>query len=572
MSLKHFLPPLVAIWLLHPCIATVFGGSPPTTSTTATQSTGKVFNVIGYGAVPDGKTLNTVAIQKAIDDCSQQGGGTVRIPAGTYLSGTLHLRSRMTLSLEAGATLLGSTRIEDYQPNHFLLGEDLDNITLTGPGTIDGQGFTFVTKNEEMPQNWKHTRIYAWVPQHQWRRNKPNPDGLLLLQNCTNVRVTNITLQNSDAWTLHLLACEHAVIDGVIIRNRYNTPNTDGIDLQGSQDVQISNCDIRTGDDAIVLKNRNKKITYPHSCKDIKISHCKLISPTNGFKIGTESYGDFDNIVFRDSVIEAGDPNDPLSTDSLSTISPEHYGNALGAEAGIAVESVDGSHLSHVVVDNIVMHGVRAPIFIRLGDRGKNPTESKTKVPTGSIDDIRISNVTADGASAPSLVMGIPGYPVQNVVISNLRVTNIGDGKSALAPLGLHERESDYPGALMWGAMPAHSLYLRHVDGITIRDVGFSNAKPDSRLAIIADDVSGLKIDGLTLDPVAYSDHLILLNNVRQSQINGTIPRETRTWVSVSGASTTGVTLISSSPLPSGQIFALDAGVSSNAVTVRSQP
>lgn len=572
MSFKFFPASLLAICLLNTCIANSSGALSTNLPAATTQATGKVFNVVDYGAVPDGKTMDTVAIQKAIDDCGQQGGGTVRFPAGTYLSGTLKLQSRMTLSLEVGATLLGSTRIEDYQPNHFILCDGLDNITLKGPGTIDGQGFTFLTKIEEMPPNWIHTRTYGWVPQHQWRRNKPNPDGLVLFEHCTNIRVSNITLQNSDAWTLHLLACEHATIDGVTIRNRYHTPNTDGIDLQGSQDVQISNCDIRTGDDAIVLKNRSKLITYPHSCKDITISHCKLISPTNGFKIGTESYGDFDNIVFRDSVIEAGNPNDPLSADSLSTISPEHYGNALGAEAGIAVESVDGAHLTRVVVDNIVMHGVRAPIFIRLGDRGKNPTEVKTKVPTGSIDDIRISNVTADGASAPSLVMGIPSYPVQNIIISNLHVTNIGAGNSKTSPLGLKEKESYYPGALMWGPMPAHSLYLRHVDGITIRDAGFSNAKPDSRLAIIADDVSGLKLEGLTLDLVATSNQLILLNNVRQAEIRGTIPQETRTWVTVSGTNASGITLAPTSPRASSQIFVLDAGVPGNPVTVRSQP
>jgi len=301
-------------------------------------------NIIDYGAVADGKTLDTVAIQKALDACGKAGGGVVRVPAGVYLVGTLYLRDDVTVSLEAGATLLGSTRIEDYSPNHLIVGKGVKNITLLGPGTIDGQGFAFWSRADGPAQAKEERITYGWVPQHSWRHNARNASDLMVLEHCSNVKISGLALQNSESWTLHLLGCDHVAIDSVRIRNRLNGPNTDGIDVQGCQGVQIANCDIDTGDDAIVLKNRNAKISYPHPCKDITIANCKLTSPTNGFKIGTESYGDFENIVFRDSVIQAGDPNDPLCADSTPGIPAGHYGNPLGPEAGIAVESVDGEH------------------------------------------------------------------------------------------------------------------------------------------------------------------------------------------------------------------------------------
>jgi len=526
----------------------------------------RIFNIADYGSIPGGGTLDTAAIQKALDACGQAGGGIVKVPSGTYLIGTLYLRDNVTLSLEAGATLLGSPRIEDYSPHHLIVGKGVKNITLLGPGTIDGQGFLFWSHADARAEARQETRTYGWVPQHSWKHNAQNPGDLVVLEHCSGVTISGLALRNSTSWTLHLLACDHVRVDGASIRNRLNGPNTDGIDVQGCQGVQISNCDICTGDDAIVLKNRNAQITYPHACKDVTVANCKLTSPTNGFKIGTESYGDFENIVFRDSVIQAADPNDPLCADSTPAIPPGHYGNPLGPEAGIAVESVDGAHIRGVLVTNIVMHGARSPIFIRLGSRGIDPNNKQVKAPTGTISDVTLSNIVADGASAPSTITGVPGHPVQNITLSNLQVTNIGNGTTTATALGLPEKETSYPGALMWGPMPAHSLFMRHAEGIKLSGLRFTNSRPDTRLAVIADDVAGLALEGLTLDPVAASDPLILLNDVRKSTISGTIPRNTNIWVQVSGSNSADISLAPTGTGRASHVFALSEGAPANAV------
>jgi len=375
------------------------------------------------------------------------------------------------------------------------------------------------------------------------------------------VKVSNITLQNSESWTLDLLACENVSVDGVRIRNPFHGPNTDGIDVCSSQNVQITNCDIYTGDDAIVLKNRSAKISYPHPCKNITVTNCKLVSPTNGFKIGTESFGDFENIVFKDSVIEAGDPNHPLCVESAKLISPIRYDNILGPESGITLASVDGANIRNVSIQNIVMRGARAPIFIRLGHRGIHPS-SKEKSPVGTLDGVTIQNVIAENASAPSSIAGLPDHPVKNVTISNLKITNIGAGYAAHDALSVPEKEESYPSGLMWGAMPAHSLFLRHAEGVTLRNVCFKNSRQDTRRAIIADDVSLLKMEKLVLDDVALSDPLILLHQVRSAEISGTIPSNTITWVTVSGEVSANISLLPNNPQAAQQIFNLADGAS----------
>jgi hypothetical protein len=397
---------------------------------------------------------------------------------------------------------------------------------------------------------------------------QPSPGNLVSLLNCVGVKIRNITFQNSNDWTCHLLGCSNVSVDHLIVHNPIHSPNTDGIDIDASQDVQIMNSEIYTGDDAIVLKNRSDKITYPHPCKNITVANCKLTSPTNTFKIGTETYGDFENIVFRDSVIQAGDPSDPLSAVAAKLMPPDIYGNGLGPEAGIALESMDGAHIRGVTINNIVMHGARSPIFIRLGDRGINPNGKLPKVPPGTIEDVTISDISADGASCASIIVGLPGHPVQGITISNLQVVNIGAGTSVLKALAVPEKGSSYPSALMWGPLPSHSLYLHHVAGVKLNNLNFANARPDTRTAVIADDVTGLMLEGLVLDPVASASPLIVLNDVSSSEIRGTIPQNTKTWVQVCGANSATINLLPNDSAIAQKNFELAGDVPTGAVTL----
>lgn len=526
----------------------------------------KVFNIVDYGAVPDGRTLDTDRIQRALDDCSRAGGGVVRAPAGVYLTGTLILKDNDTLSIEAGATLLGSTNIQDYKPANVIRANGATNVSIVGHGVIDGRGYSFWTFTPTLSKYDQSVINTNRI--HYWKHNRNNPGNLVFLTDCSNVKISDVTLQNSESWTCDLLACENVAIDGIRIRNRLNGPNTDGIDVNGCQDVQISNCDIYTGDDAIVLKNRSPEISYPHSCRNVTVARCTLVSPTNGFKIGTETYGDFEKIVFEDSIVRAGDPNSPWCKDAASVISPHFYGNALGPEAGIAIESVDGAHIRAVTVRNIEMHSVQSPIFIRLGSRGVNPTDKQVKSPIGTIDDIAISNVTDDGAWSPSIIAGVPGHPVRGVTISGVKVTNIGNGSTALAPLDAPEKIKTYPSPLMFGSLPATSLYIRHADNVKLTDFSVTNIRPDTRAAVIGDDAAGLTIDGFTLDPGAFTDRLILLNNVRDSKIRASVPAHTANWVTVSGPKSTGITLAPEAKSFAGSLVAVAADVPGNPITI----
>lgn len=292
-------------------------------------------NILDFGAVADGKTLCTEAIQQAIDACSQSGGGEVIIPVGTFLSGTLYLKNDVLLHLQQGAILLGSTNIRDYSPRGLIRAVKKKNIGIVGHGVIDGQGWAFW---EEKKSN---LRIVGMSPARNFSHKKQHPDMLIQFEDCRGVTVKDVTLKNSEAWTLHLLACEDVLVDGVTIRNPQHGPNTDGIDINGSRRVRISNCDIYTGDDAICLKNKDPKY-WERSCEDIVITGCILTTSCNAFKIGTETIGDFKNIVFSNSVIKAGDPENELSVIAAKQATPQNYDNILAPQSGISLETVDG--------------------------------------------------------------------------------------------------------------------------------------------------------------------------------------------------------------------------------------
>ena len=249
----------------------------------------KNFNIMDLGAKPDGITLCTNLIQKAVDDCSASGGGTVTIPPGVFLTGTILLKNNVILHLENGAVLLGSAKIEDYEPGNLIRALEAENIGITGNGVIDGQGHMF----------WIPTGKKTFRPGiYTFAHNNPSPGILIHLEGCKNVIIENVTLKGSESWTLHLLGCDEVLVSGIKIRNPLHGPNTDGIDIHACSNVRISDCDIYTNDDAIVLKNRHPKY-YGKACENITITNCILTTISNGFKIGTESISDFRNINHR---------------------------------------------------------------------------------------------------------------------------------------------------------------------------------------------------------------------------------------------------------------------------------
>src|SRR5579859_1737606 len=244
-----------------------------------------LYDIREFGAAGDGKRLDTPAINAAIDQCHAAGGGTVYVPPGTYLSGTVQLKSNVTLYLEAGATLLGSKNISDYtamagppsladaNQRHLIFARDAENVGLSGPGRIDGQGPSFWVPSQRVvpppEEDWRDVATFDWKPV-----DRPSP--LLEFYNCKNLRIEDVRIENAAGWTLRPVHCDEVFIHGITIRNPVIGPNTDGIDPTCCRNVLISNCVIDTGDDAICLKSESPYGDPPRACKNITISNCVL--------------------------------------------------------------------------------------------------------------------------------------------------------------------------------------------------------------------------------------------------------------------------------------------------------
>jgi polygalacturonase len=498
-------------------------------------------SILDYGARPDGKTLNTKAIQRAIDSVFQAGGGLVYAPPGTFLIGGIELKSRVTLYLEAGCILLGSTSIDDYDYHpgppreesdaggrHVIFAQNADDVTLCGPGTIDGQGEAYWEPN---PGRFGPDEAYKDVASGHYaaRNHNRRPSPMIEFAQCRNVRVSGVTLKNSSGWTLRPIACETVIIEGIRIRNPYHGRNTDGLDITASRDVFVSNCDILTGDDAICLKSEN-----PYGdllpTKNITITNCVISSASNGFKMGTATFGAFENIAFSNSVIYTDDSS-PFNT------------HAIG---GINIETVDGGSVDGVVVSNIRMQNVRAPIFVRLGQR--------TKREGTFLRNVLIEGVDAEGAIVTSSITGVPGLRPSDITVSNCRIRTVAQGQTDWAHRDIPEVADKYPECWMMGHLPAHCFYVRHADRVRLRNIECIVEKPDGRPAIVCDDVNNVILDSLELSAPAGGAPLIDLRNTRSAFLTGMrSPAESPVFTAVSGASSSGITLLGNS-LQKGQL------------------
>ncbi|MGC9348053.1 MAG: glycoside hydrolase family 28 protein [Anaerolineae bacterium] len=522
-----------------------------------------MFDITDFGAVPDGETLNTSAIQRAIEACTEAGGGQVLVPPGTYLTGTLFLQDNVTLYLTEGATLLGSPRIEDYAPKNLIVAEGVRCVGIAGRGTIDGQGYAFWELRQPLDEWVARRRHFGWVP-HHWYRHKAQASGRLVrIEDCQDVRIHDVVLTNAESWTLFILGCEDVNIRGIRILNPLIGPNTDGIDIDASCNVTVSDCYISTADDAICLKNEVEGYT-DWVCRDITITNCILTTQCNAFKIGTGTRGSFENIVLSNSVIKAAEATEPLARRAAETVDPGHYGNALGPLGGVSIESVDGGDVRGVSVSNLVMKGVRAPVFVRRGNRAS--LEDPEAVP-GQLRDVTIENVVAYDASTTSSITGLPDYPVEGVSLSNIRIETAGGGTAEMARQEPEELPTTYPESIMWGRLPAHGLLCRHVTDLTLRDLRVQPLALDARPLLICDDVQDLRVDGLVSSPRVSADPLVALKNSRHVVLRGALPaRGNQTWVRVAGRTSEEILLVPDGLRPMQNAVSLGEDVSATEV------
>jgi polygalacturonase len=437
-----------------------------------------------HGAKGDGRSDDRRAIQQSIDECNRSGGGTVHLGPGTYLTGTIILKSNVTLYLDAGATLLGSTRLSDYLAQegndggkHYQLvfARGADHVGIAGPGTINGQGQSFWTRSNRVPP--EPDQLWQDVITKDWKAlSRPSP--MVDIVECNNVRVQDVTLMNSAGRTFRHVACKSVEIRGIKIRNPIYGPNVDGIDIACCQDVTISDCDVATADDAICLKSENP-YGEPSVTRNVTVTHCSLTGCCNGLKIGTETKSGFEKIVFSNCTV--GNDDVPFNQRIIS---------------GIAIEMVDGGWIDGVTVNGIRMQRARAPIFVRRGNRTPRPDGS-----AGPVKGVSISGVQATGSIIASSITGLPGMPVEDVSLSDLRIENEEEGKADWAERPIPEQAEKYPEAKMFGRLPAYGLFCRHVNGIRLNDVTITGARGEQRPGVVFDDVTNSETVGLHLDP-----------------------------------------------------------------------
>lgn len=436
-----------------------------------------MYKVTDYGAVGDGRQLDSGAIQKAIDACAEAGGGTVLLTAGVYRCGTIVFKSNVILYLDAGAKILGSDDLADYSEDvqmfvdavgHkrgrcLIYANNVKQIGITGTGVIDGNGEAFLDSDP---------------------RYKERP-FLLRMVDCQGVHVETVSLTNSAAWVSHYLQCSHIRISGVTIQSRVNE-NNDGIDIDSCQDVRISDCSIDTGDDSICLKT-----TTSRPCRNIVVSNCVISSGCGAIKLGTESVGDMNNIVVSNCAI---------------------YETGM---CGIKIISMDGSVIENVVMSNITMYNVTGPIFIRLGNRGRTYFDTDSQRPAGKIKNVSVSNiealVKADTKDRSGMLLtGIEGHCIEDLTLQNIAVTYPGGGTKEDINRSVPEQTSEYPEHHFFGVLPSYGMYLRHIRNIHLSNIRLNNCEPDLRPAVSCEDVTGLTIDRVLGDRVELNPDELL--------------------------------------------------------------
>lgn len=468
----------------------------------------KDYLVIAFGAVGDAKTLNTSAIQKAIDAANKNGGGRVVFSKGKFLSGSIILKSGVDLFFEDGAVLLGSIDPNDYPKfegiRALILANASKNISISGNGIIDGQGRELALAVDSL-----HHAGIKIDPNYNYRRLRPS-DGrgkLISFVKCDAIAMTNITLKNSSGWVQCFEQCTNVVLDYVKVDSRAYW-NNDGIDIDGCENVRITNCDVNSADDGICLKSESPGLQN----NNIYIANCTVRSSANAVKFGTGSYGSFKNVTIENIKV-------------FDTF-----------RSAIAIESVDGAEIENISVSNITAVNTGNAILIRLGHRnGDKPgyiknvsiKNIKAQIPFGRPDidyDLRGPEVDYFHNPFPASIAGIPRYSIENVTLENIEISYPGRASKGMAYLPLSrlkdvmENEKGYPEFTMFGELPSWGFYVRHVNGITMKNIKLTIEKEDFRPAFVFDDVKELRMENITIP--SDKTNQIIFKDVISSQLD----------------------------------------------------
>ncbi|HEY1763313.1 MAG TPA: glycoside hydrolase family 28 protein [Opitutaceae bacterium] len=457
-----------------------------------------IHDVKAYGAVGDGRTNDTAAINEAIASAEKAGGGTVVFPPGTYLSGSIHLKNNIELHLSAGATIEASGEGQAYDApeenewgdafvyqdaghshwhDSLIWGEDLNGVTISGPGRIYGQGLSRGHSSDHVPQKIGNKAI--------------------ALKNCRNVTLRGFTIEHGGWFGILATGVDNLTIDGLVIDT-----NRDGMDIDCCRDVHIANCSVNSPwDDGICLKS-SFGLGQFRATENVTISDC-LVSgydegtlldgtrkhsadnpaPNGRIKFGTESNGGFKAIAITNCIFECS--------------------------RGLALETVDGALLEDVTISNLTMrHIFGAPIFIRLGGRMRGPPDT----PIGAVRMVSISDVQADDVvdGQGILISGLPGHPVTGITLHDIRIAFAGGGTAAQAGREVPELERDYPEPGSFGITPAWGMFVRHARDISVQHLDLRTKASDLRPSVQLDDVAGATFEHLNAVPAPAAKTFVL--------------------------------------------------------------
>ncbi len=439
----------------------------------------KDYNVSLFGAKSNGTTLNTTSIQKGIDHIHENGGGRLVFYVGRYLTGTIYLKSNVTIQLEEGAILVGSVNPLDYEMNHnwtaLIFALDQQNIGITGKGVIDGRGFEVASNLVDLI----HKGVISDPLRYDRPRETIRPQNIYFF-GCRNVTIRGIILKDPGSWNQQYDQCRNVIIDGISVDSK-SYWNNDGVDIVDCDSVSVTNSYFDAADDGICLKSHSADFV----CQNVFIRNNTVRTSANGIKFGTASYGGFRNIRIINNLVF------------------DTYRSA------ITFAAVDGGIVENVIVDSLRSINTGNVIFLRIGERraGKK----------GKMNNISISNVYAEVPStkpdagynyegpvedlprniSPSSIAGMPDAAIEDVTLKNIEIHYPGGGNPAYAKVGLNELDkvpemaANYPEFSMFKELPSWGFYIRHAKGITFENVNLSCARKDYRTAIVLDDVAG---------------------------------------------------------------------------------
>jgi polygalacturonase len=456
-----------------------------------------LYNVRAFGAAGDGKTLDSPAINRAIAACAGAGGGTVVLPAGTYLSGSIQLKSNIRLLIDAGATLLGAPQnLNAYDPeepftgpafqdgghtyfhNSLIWGENLTNVSITGQGTIDGLGLSTGDGSEDRASGFSGFGRDAPAPASTSPVGARLGNKAIALKLCRNVLIRDVTILHGGHFAIIVTGCDNLTIDNVTLDT-----NRDGMDIDCCRNTMVSNCRVNSPRDDGICPKSSFALGRNVITENLTIVNCQVSGFREGtlvdgsmqggggtgrIKFGTEANGGFRNVTVANCTFRACH--------------------------GLALEEVDGGILENITINNISMMDVAGyPIYITTGKRNRGPNITQPS----RARNIFISNITATGIDRASgiQIAGLPEQPIEGVRLENIRLQFKGGGTQANAALTPPELGTGYPEPR--GIMPGYGLFARHVKGLELANITLGFDAQDMRPALVGVDLDGVEIDNL---------------------------------------------------------------------------